>query len=113
MAIRTIVAHMPHEGQGSGQSRVIEVVRPGTAAKSFPSAKVVREMRILRLDPGDDDAVRGCFDVREAVRQADDPSRPPESFRVLHPIPGRAYLDAELPVGSALPPGRPVASRPS
>jgi GNAT superfamily N-acetyltransferase len=40
-------------------------------------------MRILRLDPGDDYAIRGCFEVQEAVRAADDPFRPPESLRVF------------------------------
>jgi GNAT superfamily N-acetyltransferase len=52
---------------------VIEGVRPGMG----------KGMRILRLDPGDDYAIRGCFEVREAVRAADDPFRPPESLRVF------------------------------
>jgi GNAT superfamily N-acetyltransferase len=40
-------------------------------------------MRILRLDTADNDGIRGCFDVREAARQADDPFRPPQSLRVF------------------------------
>lgn len=39
-------------------------------------------MRILRLDPADGDAIRACFDTREAGR-ADDPFKPPESLRVF------------------------------
>jgi GNAT superfamily N-acetyltransferase len=40
-------------------------------------------MRILRLVQADDGAIRGCFDVWEAARRADDPFRPPESLRVF------------------------------
>ncbi len=39
-------------------------------------------MRIPRLDPADGDAIRACFDTREAGR-ADDPFKPPESLRVF------------------------------
>lgn len=40
-------------------------------------------MRILQVDPGDAAAVRKCFEVQEAARQAEDPLGPPETERVL------------------------------
>ena len=38
-------------------------------------------MRVLRLDPADDEAVRGCYDVLEAAMRVDDPAEPPSSLR--------------------------------
>jgi GNAT superfamily N-acetyltransferase len=40
-------------------------------------------MRIVPLDPADDDAARGCYEVRVAAQEADDPQVPPESLSVL------------------------------
>jgi GNAT superfamily N-acetyltransferase len=40
-------------------------------------------MRIVRLDPADEDATRGCHEVRVAAMEADDPQVPPESLSVL------------------------------
>lgn len=36
-------------------------------------------MRIVRLDPADSDAVRGCYEVHEAAAAIDDPHEPPMS----------------------------------
>ena len=40
-------------------------------------------MRIVQLDPADEDAARGCHEVRAAAGEADDPRVPPESLSVL------------------------------
>jgi GNAT superfamily N-acetyltransferase len=40
-------------------------------------------VRILRLDPEDDHAIRSCFEVRQAMVAADDPFEPPQSERVF------------------------------
>jgi GNAT superfamily N-acetyltransferase len=40
-------------------------------------------MRIAVFDPADENAVRGCYDVRAATQEADDPQVPPESPPVV------------------------------
>ncbi len=37
----------------------------------------------MRWDPADEDALRGCLEVRQAAQVADDPLAPPKSARVL------------------------------
>jgi GNAT superfamily N-acetyltransferase len=41
-------------------------------------------MRIVPLDPTDDDAVSACYEMFNAVMRADDPSDVPESLREFH-----------------------------
>jgi GNAT superfamily N-acetyltransferase len=45
--------------------------------------RLARGMRIVPLDPADEDAARGCHEVRVAAQEADDPQVPPESLSVL------------------------------
>jgi RimJ/RimL family protein N-acetyltransferase len=45
--------------------------------------RLARGMRIVPLDPADEDAARGCHEVRVAAQEADDPQVPPESLPVL------------------------------
>jgi len=40
-------------------------------------------MRILRVDPSDAAAVRACYEVQAAAKQAEDPLGPPKTARVL------------------------------
>lgn len=40
-------------------------------------------MRIVQLDPADEDAARGCHEVRVASMAVDDPQVPPESLSVV------------------------------
>lgn len=40
-------------------------------------------MRIAALGPADYDAIRACFEVREAARPGDDPFEPPDSLEVF------------------------------
>jgi GNAT superfamily N-acetyltransferase len=40
-------------------------------------------VRIVQLNRDDHEAIRACFDVREAARPGDDPGRPPDSLEVF------------------------------
>ena len=44
---------------------------------------MARGMRIVRLDPADSDAMRGCYEVHKAAAAIDDPHEPPMSLPVF------------------------------